>query len=95
LLGVPTAIGGGLLRDVLAGQPTLLKRRELYAIPVTCGCILYVMLLTWLPTHAVLIGVACSSLILLLRGSAIYWDLHVPLWLATQSRHTDTHTPQD
>ena len=95
LLGVLTAIGGGLLRDVLAGQPTLLKRRELYAIPVTCGCILYVFLLTWFPAYAVVTGVVCSLLILCLRGSAIYWDLHVPLWLTTQSRHTETKKPKD
>lgn len=86
LMGVLTAIGGGLLRDVLAGQPTLLKRRELYAIPVTCGCVLYVVAESWLPDFPVEIGIACSLLILGLRSAAIYWDLHVPLWLTTQSR---------
>lgn len=90
LMGVLTAIGGGLLRDVLAGQPTLLMRRELYAIPVTCGCVLYVVALTWFPAFPVLIGLVCSLLILGLRSAAIYWDLHVPLWLTTQSRETNS-----
>ena len=31
---VVTAIGGGLIRDVLAGRQNLLMKRELYAIPV-------------------------------------------------------------
>ncbi|MEQ9071848.1 MAG: trimeric intracellular cation channel family protein [Gimesia chilikensis] len=95
LLGVLTAIGGGLLRDVLAGQPTLLMRREIYAIPVTLGCILFVALVTWLPQHAVLIGVGCSALIMSLRSAVIHWDLHVPLWLTIQSKENAMHSKQD
>jgi len=86
LLGVITAIGGGLLRDVLAGKATLLMSRELYAIPVTIGCTLYVILLTLLPGGAVTIGIACSALILGLRGAAIHWRLSVPRWMTIQSK---------
>ncbi|WP_431922871.1 trimeric intracellular cation channel family protein [Nonomuraea jabiensis] len=38
LLGVVTGIGGGMLRDVLAGEiPTLLYDRQLYAVPALLG----------------------------------------------------------
>jgi uncharacterized membrane protein YeiH len=38
LLGVTTAVGGGMLRDVLAGEiPTLLYDRQLYALPALLG----------------------------------------------------------
>ncbi len=38
LLGVVTAVGGGVLRDVLSGQrPTLLYDRQLYAVPAFLG----------------------------------------------------------
>ncbi|MEV5891223.1 trimeric intracellular cation channel family protein [Nonomuraea fuscirosea] len=38
LLGVATAVGGGMLRDVLAGEiPTLLYDRQLYAVPAMLG----------------------------------------------------------
>ncbi len=38
LLGMVTCIGGGLIRDVLAGQvPVVLKSGELYAIPAVAG----------------------------------------------------------
>ncbi|MBF8193106.1 trimeric intracellular cation channel family protein [Nonomuraea sp. K274] len=38
LLGVTTAVGGGMLRDVLAGEiPTLLYDRQLYAVPALLG----------------------------------------------------------
>jgi len=87
LLGVITAIGGGLLRDVLAGSRTLLMRREYYAFPVTFGCILYVILL---PGRAVPIGVGCAALIFGLRGAAIHWNLRVPTWMMTQSKKEES-----
>ncbi|MFI6316004.1 trimeric intracellular cation channel family protein [Nonomuraea sp. NPDC050556] len=38
LLGVTTAVGGGVLRDLLAGEiPTLLYDRQLYALPAALG----------------------------------------------------------
>jgi uncharacterized membrane protein YeiH len=38
LLGVTTAVGGGMLRDMLAGEiPTLLYDRQLYAVPAMAG----------------------------------------------------------
>ncbi|WP_183095066.1 trimeric intracellular cation channel family protein [Nocardioides stalactiti] len=38
LLGMVTCIGGGLIRDVLAGQvPVVLRSGELYAIPAIAG----------------------------------------------------------
>ncbi|WP_030167673.1 trimeric intracellular cation channel family protein [Spirillospora albida] len=38
LLGVLTAVGGGILRDVLAGQiPVVLYDRQLYALPAMMG----------------------------------------------------------
>lgn len=86
LLGVITAIGGGLLRDVLAGNTTLLMRKELYAIPVTIGCTLDVVLVGLLPEHSVAIGFGCALMIFGLRAAAIHWNLHVPTWMTTQSR---------
>ena len=38
ILGVITAIGGGLIRDILVSRKTLIMSHELYAIPVTLGC---------------------------------------------------------
>src|SRR4030095_5758949 len=40
--GVLTAIGGGLIRDVLTGRTNLLLSRELYATPILVGALLYV-----------------------------------------------------
>lgn len=88
LLGIITAIGGGLLRDVLAGNSTLLMRKELYAIPVMVGCMLYTIMLGEFPDRPVSIGVGCAVLIFVIRAAAIHWNLSVPIWLCTQAKDT-------
>jgi uncharacterized membrane protein YeiH len=84
LLGLTTAIGGGLIRDVLAGNTTLLMRHEIYAIPITVGCIAYAVLMTFYPQYAVLIGIFCMLLSFSIRAAAIYWDLSVPAVFLTR-----------
>jgi uncharacterized membrane protein YeiH len=43
IVGVLTGVGGGILRDVLAGEvPQILNRGELYATPALLGCALVV-----------------------------------------------------
>ncbi len=45
-LGAITAVGGGVLRDALAGEiPAIFKPGELYAVPAVLGCALLVYLL--------------------------------------------------
>ena len=86
ILGVVTAIGGGLLRDVLTGRPTLLMTKELYATPVLTGCILYVVILYLLPEYRLFSAVGCCLFIFGIRAAAIYWSLSVPDWLITKVR---------
>lgn len=89
LLGVITGIGGGLIRDVLAGRPTLLVSRDIYTTPILLGCSLYVILRTWAPafTYPVATSVA---VIFLLRAAAIFFHLEMPAPLVQrQSYHPD------
>ena len=78
ILGLVTAIGRGLIRDVLAGRKTLLMSYELYAIPVSLGCMLYVLLLNYFPEYAIPGSITCILLIFFFRSAAIYWNLTVP-----------------
>lgn len=80
ILGVITAIGGGLIRDVLAQRQTLLMSRELYAIPVLIGCILYTLVLAYAPEYRFLGSIACLIIIFAIRAAAIRWNLQVPEW---------------
>jgi uncharacterized membrane protein YeiH len=83
-MGVLTGIGGGLLRDVLAGRPTLLMSREIYATPILLGCIVFAGLrqlgLGFRP--AALVGIA---VIFGIRALAIHRHLEMPGWLTQQA----------
>lgn len=80
LLGTLTAVGGGIIRDVLAGIPTLVLRREVYASACVLGLLLYVGLLrNW---YGMLIpvqwaGSASVAVIFILRALAIYFRLEL------------------
>ena len=78
IMGVLTSIGGGLTRDVLAGRPTLLMSREIYATPVLLGCILYVLVQGLIPNFAELLALI---VIFGVRAMAIHWHLEMPQWL--------------
>ncbi|WP_353508860.1 trimeric intracellular cation channel family protein [Intrasporangium sp.] len=43
LVGIITAIGGGMIRDLLAGQVPEVLRRELYALPAALGAVIVVV----------------------------------------------------
>jgi uncharacterized membrane protein YeiH len=79
-LGVVTAIGGGLIRDVLVDRPTLLLSRELYAIPVLFGCILFAGVLHFAPEYQFSGSIACIVVTFGIRAAAIRWNLRVPGW---------------
>lgn len=83
ILGVVTAIGGGLIRDTLAGRTNLLMKPELYAVPITLGCILFVLLVTYLPDYRLVGSVGCILVIFAVRAAAIHWNLKVPWWART------------
>ncbi len=68
--GVLTAIGGGLIRDVLAGRTNLLLSSELYATPILVGALLYVLLMQFIPDSSVL-QVSIIIFVFLFRVAAI------------------------
>jgi uncharacterized membrane protein YeiH len=82
-MGVLTSIGGGLLRDVLAGRPTLLMSREIYATPILIGCAVYTVLRS-LGYSEWPIVVFAVALIFSLRAAAIHWHVEMPGWLTSR-----------
>ncbi len=84
ILGIVTAIGGGLIRDMLAGRQTLLMKRDLYATPVLIGCTFFVIILEILPEYRFAGAVGCILLISGIRAAAIHWNLSFPEWLTTK-----------
>lgn len=77
VVGGVTAVGGGVIRDVLVGQVPEVLQRELYAVPAFAGAALVVLLdhlglltsmTTWL----------CVAAIVTTRIIAVALDLNVP-----------------
>jgi len=80
VLGLITAIGGGLIRDVLAGRTTLIMRPEIYAVPVCLACIAYVAVLSFRPEQAVVGSLVCIAGAFAFRAASIHWNLEMPAW---------------
>ena len=87
-MGVLTGIGGGLIRDVLAGRPTLLMSREIYATPILLGCVAFVLLRGVSPSVPYA-SVIAFAIIFGIRALAIYRHLEMPSWLTHRERSPD------
>jgi uncharacterized membrane protein YeiH len=86
--GVLTAIGGGLIRDVLTGRTNLLLSRELYATPILVGALLYVLLMQFIPDSTTL-QLSIVIFIFLFRVAAILFDLSLPRWLIASEKNNN------
>ncbi len=64
LLGTITGVGGGILRDVLAGGvPSVLRRdSQLYAIPAIAGCVVVAVAYSWGLSNVAVQGAAAAGI---------------------------------
>jgi uncharacterized membrane protein YeiH len=77
VMGVLTATFGGVIRDVLAHEPSVLLQRELYVTPALAGAGTFVILgLVGMPTTVA--GVAGFATALSIRAGAILWKWSLP-----------------
>ena len=82
VVGIITAVGGGVIRDLLAGQVPEVLRRELYAIPAMLGSLIIVVaaqagsLQDWVLW-------AAAGLVFAVRMLAVHLDLNAPTPLRT------------
>lgn len=86
IMGIVTGIGGGLVRDMLIGQPSLLLRREFYSTPILVGGLLFAALYEWLPQVRAFTGVLSATAIFAFRAAAIRYHLGYPDWLTVRSK---------
>ncbi len=77
VMGVLTACAGGIIRDMLAGEPSILMRPELYVTAAALTASLQVALsLAGLPAFAA--GLLAATAGFALRAAAIVWKLALP-----------------
>lgn len=79
LLGMVTGIGGGVMRDVLAGRVPAVFRGELYATPALAGAVV-VVIGDWLDVPFLVAAFAGGGLCIVWRLLAIWrhWQAPVP-----------------
>jgi uncharacterized membrane protein YeiH len=79
LMGVVTGCVGGIIRDVLAGRPSILMRPELYVTAAALSSALCAAgSVLGLPNGLVWTGAALAGFAL--RGAAIHWGLDLPVY---------------
>ena len=77
LLGAITAIGGGMLRDVLVRDIPIVLRSELYAIPALLGATI-VVVASRLGYQNPAIAITSAAVCFLIRMVGIRFDLRLP-----------------
>ena len=79
VLGVVTAVAGGILRDICINEVPLIFRKELYALACAAGGVLY-FLLPFAGVESIYIrNIACIAIIFVIRALAIKYHLGVPV----------------
>lgn len=79
VMGVITACAGGIIRDMLAGEPSIILRPELYVTAAALSAGLFVILdLVQIPTPAAAALAALAGF--MLRGLAIRYNVALPAY---------------
>jgi uncharacterized membrane protein YeiH len=87
MMGVLSAVGGGVIRDVLCGETPLIFKPEVYATAALAGATVFVFLYHYWP-HQHIAGIACALTVILLRLGTMHWHWQIPTpsWLHTKRR---------
>jgi uncharacterized membrane protein YeiH len=88
MMGVLTAVGGGIIRDVLCSEVPLILKPEIYATAALAGATVYVILHAFFPEIKYVAGIACALTVILIRLGTIMWGWQIPTpsWLKAKIR---------
>jgi uncharacterized membrane protein YeiH len=85
-LGILTATFGGVIRDVLAGEPSVILRRELYITAAFAGALVFVIFAALNP-QLFWAGVIGGFLVAFgVRAGALIWGWALPVYRARPGR---------
>ncbi len=76
LMGMITAIGGGIIRDLFCNEIPLVFRKELYATAALIGSGAYIELLQYTTAHSA--ELFAFGLVMLIRLTSVYFNWHAP-----------------
>lgn len=87
IMGGMTAAFGGVIRDILAGEPSVILRREIYITAAFAGAAVHLLLLDWsVPFWSA--ALAGASTAFLIRGGALRYGWTLPAY-----RHPPGRSP--
>ncbi|TIX50786.1 trimeric intracellular cation channel family protein [Alteraurantiacibacter aquimixticola] len=79
ILGVVTGCAGGIIRDVVAGVPSIMMRPDLYVTAAALSAMLTALLLGLGVTEALTWAIAALAGFAL-RGAAMIWNIQLPAY---------------
>ncbi|WP_024347927.1 trimeric intracellular cation channel family protein [Lacrimispora indolis] len=74
-LGVITGVGGGILRDIMAGQTPYVLRKHIYACASIAGAVIYATLMSCINGDIAMLTGACSVVLIRLLATRFCWNL--------------------
>lgn len=77
-VGVLTGIGGGILRDILAGQMPLIMSKRVYGVAAIAGAILYYLMLVMIPDATYPASLTSIAATVVIRFLAIHYRWNLP-----------------
>jgi uncharacterized membrane protein YeiH len=92
VMGVITAAVGGIIRDILGQEASIILRREIYVTASLGGAITFVVL-SGLGLDRSVTAMCAGLAALVLRGLAIFHAWSLPTYRARQGRHPDEVDP--
>lgn len=74
-LGVITGVGGGILRDIMAGQTPYVLKKHIYACASIAGAILYAGLMNHINGNIAMLAGAAAIIVIRLLATRFCWNL--------------------
>lgn len=74
-LGVLTGVGGGILRDIMAGQTPFILRKHVYACASLAGAVCYVFLADYISGDLSMVISACLVVLIRMLATHYRWNL--------------------
>lgn len=74
-LGVITGVGGGILRDIMAGETPYILKKHVYACASIAGAVLYAFLLEYMNGDAAMLIGAGTVILIRILATRYCWDL--------------------
>ena len=95
MLGVITAVFGGILRDICINEVPLIFRKELYAVACAAGGVLY-FVMPYIGVESIFVrSVVGMALIFAIRALAIKYHLGVPVFTGRDSVFHHRHETRE